>query len=106
VHHFLSSICVEFKETFEVPAAASTKDGMVISRILQQQSGMAPYTEDSWAWEDLTHKVLGHLLGWFSMPGKACCWELYQNAARPTLIANSTFYKVPYFRMAPIGGPH
>jgi len=49
VHHFLSSICVEFKETFEVPAAASTKDGMVISRILQQQSGMAPYTEDSWA---------------------------------------------------------
>jgi hypothetical protein len=93
VHHFLSSICAEFKETFEVPAAASTKDGTVISRILQQQSGMAPYTEGSWAWEDLTHKVLGHLLGLFSMPGKACWWELYQNAVRPTLIANSAFYK-------------
>jgi hypothetical protein len=111
---FSVSICVEFKETFEVPAAVATKDGTVISRILQQQSGMAPYTEGSWAWEDLTqkvvghwedltHKVLGHLFGWFSMPGKACWWELYQNAARLTLIANSTFYKSlisrwPYWR--------
>jgi len=52
----------------------------------------------------LTQKVVGHertlhirylgicLVG-FSMPGKACWWELYQNAVRPTLIANSTFYK-------------
>jgi hypothetical protein len=27
------------------------------------------------------------------MPGKACWWELYQNAVRFTLIANSAIYK-------------
>jgi len=51
-----------------------------------------------------THKVVGHertlhirylgicLVG-FSMPGKACWWELYQNTLRPTLITNAAFNK-------------